>query len=297
MPGTVPRAAARLCAHLPLAVVALQFAQAQTGLPVPSLSGLDEIMQTTLARYNVHGGSLAVAKDGRLLFARGYGLADVEANRPVEPASLFRYCSISKTFVAAAIMRLVEEGKIGLDDVAWDRAPRLRPYNGKWGDSAISRITIRQLLTHSGGWDRDKTGDPTGADWCRKASQDSHQPYPPTDEVLARYMLAQKLDFTPGTKFAYSNLGYVLLSLVIEQVTGKRYYDYVRGEILEPMGIAKIKQGATAIEDRLPGEVRYYDYAGAPWYPSAYTLDDSKTAQGPYGLSILRAGPGQWSVP
>ena len=249
-------------------------------------------MKNALALYSVHGGSLAVAKDGRLVFARGYGLADVEANKAVEPTSLFRYCSISKSFVAAAIMRLVEDGRTGLDDVIWDHAPRLRTYNGAWGDPAMRRITIRQVLTHSAGWDRDRSGDPILPAWCIRASQATHKPYPPTDEVLAQYVLSQPLDFAPGSRFAYSNFGFMLLSLLVEDVTGRRYYEYVREQILEPVGTGGIRQGATAIEDRLPGEVRYYDYAGAPWVPSAYTLDQSKTAPAPYGLAILRAGAG-----
>ena len=87
----------------------------QTGPPAPDFSALDAAMQQALTRYGVKGGALAVVKDGHLLFARGYGLADAEAGTPVQPDSLFRWGSISKTITATAVVRLVEDGKLDLD--------------------------------------------------------------------------------------------------------------------------------------------------------------------------------------
>jgi len=94
-------------------------------------------MQQALARYGVKGGALAVAKDGHLLFARGYGFADAEAQTPVQPDSLFRWGSIAKTLTAAAVVRLVEDGKLDLDTPVWNILSQYSPYNGKWGDSRL----------------------------------------------------------------------------------------------------------------------------------------------------------------
>ena len=141
-----------MVAVLPLALGVS--ATAQTGTPVPSLAALDDIMQQALQRYGVHGGALAVIKDGRLVFARGYGLGDVAARVPVQPESLFRWESMSKTVTAAAIMRLVEDGKLNLDAPVFNILNQYSPYNGRWGDGRLSGITVRQLLQHTAGWDR-----------------------------------------------------------------------------------------------------------------------------------------------
>jgi CubicO group peptidase (beta-lactamase class C family) len=101
---------------------------AQTGTPVPVFSALDDIMQQTLTRYGMPGGALAVAKDGRLVFARGFGLADKEAQEPVQPESPFRWESMSKTVTAAAVMRLVDDGKLNLDSPVFGILNRYASY-------------------------------------------------------------------------------------------------------------------------------------------------------------------------
>src|SRR3954470_2269630 len=101
----------RLLVAVSIAPVALGLCVAQTGTPVPALSSLDGVMQQALARYAVKGGAIAVVKDGHLVFARGYGWADSDAQSSVQPDSLFRWASTSKTVTAAAVMRLAESGK------------------------------------------------------------------------------------------------------------------------------------------------------------------------------------------
>src|SRR5436305_11644920 len=100
-----------LCSGL-FALVAPPFCIAQTGTPVPALSSLDAVMQQALARYSVKGGAIAVVKDGHLIFARGYGWANSETQLRVQPTSLFRWASVSKTLTAAAVMSLVEKGEL-----------------------------------------------------------------------------------------------------------------------------------------------------------------------------------------
>jgi N-acyl-D-amino-acid deacylase len=270
-------------------------ASAQTGTPVPSLAPLDDIMRTALSRYSIPGGALAVVKDGRLVFARGYGLADVEANEPVQPQSLFRYGSASKTPTAAAIMRLVEDGKLDLDARIFDILNQYGPYNGKWGDSRLHNITVRQVLHHTGGWDRDKSGDPTMPPTVVDASNALHAPFPPSQDVLIRYMLARKLDFDPGSRWAYSNFGYMLLGCVLEKLSGKTYDDYVRQVVLDPLGLARVQHGSSHLEGRLPGEVKYYDYAGAPLMKSNVSPGREKVPA-PYGAVNLELNPaaGGW---
>ena len=254
-------------------------------------------MQQALSRYSVKGGALAVVKDGHLIFARGYGLADVEAQLPVQPDSLFRWCSISKTVTAAAVMHLVEQNKLDLDRPVFNILDQYSPYNGTLGDSRLSSITVRQLLHHTGGWDRliSSARDPVVADGAVRAAQVTGSSFPPSLDTVIRYMLAQRLDFDPGSRFAYSNFGYELLRATIEKVSGQSYQAYVRQTLLEPFGLARLQKGNGHLAGRLPGEVRYYDYPGAPLIDS-YLSPQREKQPAPYGIMDTNLGEaaGAW---
>lgn len=281
--------------YLALAIAAM--CRAQTGTPVPAFSALDNVMQQALARYGVHGGALAVLKDGRLVFARGYGLGDVEGRQPVQPDSLFRWASISKTVTAAAVMRLVEDGKVDLDTPVLNILNQYSPYNGRWGDSRIAGITVRQLLQHTGGWDRDTSPllDPVIAEGTVKASQATGAGFPPSLDSVIGYMLAQRLDAAPGSRFAYSNFGYELLGRVIDKVSGQSYESYVRQMLLNPFGLERVQKGSGTLDGRLPDEVRYYDYPGAPLVNS-YLSAAREKQPAPYGFwnSDLQRASAEW---
>ena len=275
-----------------LAILAVALAlpvAAQTGAPVPSLARLDDIMQHALAANSVKGGALAVVKDGRLIFARGYGLADVEANEAVQPDSLFRWGSVSKTATAADILRLAEEGRLDLDARIFDILDQYQPYNGKWGDARLHNVTVRQALHHTGGWDRDKSGDPIMGPIVEKASEALHAPFPPSADTLIRYMLTKKLDFDPGTRWAYSNFGYLLLGCIVEKLSGQSYEAFTRENIFDPAGLDHVKHGSSVLAGRLPGEVKYYDYPGAPLMTSDVSPGREKVPR-PYGAVNLDLG-------
>jgi N-acyl-D-amino-acid deacylase len=210
------------------------------------------------------GASLAIAKNGKLVFARGYGLAEVEQNQLVQPESTFRFGSIGKTITAIAVMKLVEAGKLDLDASAFALIPDIRPRSGRLGDSRINRITIRNLLTHSGGWDAAKSGDPVVAPFSQQIASAMGVPFPPPPSAIISYVLDRSLDFDPGTRFAYSNFGFLVLGRIIEKVSGQTYADFVRLQVLTPMGLGRVHQGRTPLSFRGPGEVQYYDYPGAP---------------------------------
>jgi N-acyl-D-amino-acid deacylase len=239
-----------------IAHVAPVLCVAQTGTPVPALSSLDGVMQQALARYSVKGGAIAVVKDGHLVFARGYGWADSEAQLPVQPDSLFRWASTSKTLTATAVMRLAENGELNLDTPIFEILGQYSPYNGKLGDSRLASVTVRQVLHHVGGWDRMISGDPVTGDLTLDISSSTRSSFPPSRDAVIRYMLAQRLDFEPGSRFAYSNFGYMLLGRVIEKISGEPYADCVRS-ILATMGLPRIQPGGSTLASRLPGEVRY----------------------------------------
>lgn len=232
---------------LALLVAAAPFGRTQekksvprTGTDVPQLAPFDDLMDRFVREQKVPGAALAVAKDGRLLYTRGFGFADPAAKTLVQPAALFRIASISKPITAAAILRLIEMGKLKLDDPAFPLLP-YAPPPGTRSDPRLRRITIRHLLQHTGGWDRQKSFDPMFIPL--KAAAALKVKAPAGAEDILRYMLGQPLDFDPGTRYAYSNFGYCVLGRIIERVSGQKYEDFVRKEVLLPLGMKSTRLG------------------------------------------------------
>lgn len=229
-----------------------------TGKANADLMSFDKLMESFVEQHKVPGAALAISRQGKLIYARGFGFADVEKQEPVEPAALFRIASISKPITAVAVMQLVEQGKLGLDEKILDRV-KLKPHleEGAKIDERWRQITLRHLLQHRGGWDREKSFDPIGKVWEIAAALKIEPPIEP--EHLIRYMLGKPLDFNPGERYAYANLDYLLLGRAIEAVTGESYVDYVQNHVLRPLGIRDMQLGRALIEHRAQGEVKYYD--------------------------------------
>jgi CubicO group peptidase (beta-lactamase class C family) len=231
---------------------------AVTGRAAPDLKALDDEITSLMRKWQIPGGSLAVVKDGRLVFAHGYGLADRDAGTPVRPDSLFRIASVTKPFTAAAILALVERGRLDLDAKVLDilKTPGLSAE--KAVDPRWKQITIRQLLQHTAGFDRDASFDPMFR--SNEIAEATGTSPPAGPHAIIRYMLGRRLDFDPGAKFVYSNFGYCLLGRVIEQVAGKPYAEAVQNLVLRPAGITRMKIGRARLAERLSGEVRYYTW-------------------------------------
>ena len=229
----------------------------RTGRADENLLALDELMTSFLAEQKIPGGALAVAKDGKLLYARGFGWADRDAKAPVQPDSLFRIASISKPITAVAILQLVDAGKIKLDGPAFALL-KLPPHlpDGAKVDLRLATVTIRHLLQHTGGWDRAKSGDPMSR--SVQIAEALHAAPPATAEHIVRYTMGRPLDFDPGERMAYSNFGYCVLGRIVEAVSGTTYERYVQEKVLAPLGIRSMRIGRSLAENRAPGEVKYY---------------------------------------
>ena len=258
-----------------------------TGEAVPALKPFDDVMIDFMSPRHVPGGSLAVAKDGRLVYARGYGWADRDKHDPVQPTSLFRIASLSKMITGVAIMKLLEKpsAHLTMQTRAFEylnQKPLLSP--GQKVDERIWQITIRDLLHHRGGWDREKSGDPM-FDHLLDFAQLAHL-RPLTDPLtMVRAMMGKPLDFDPGDRESYSNFGYCVLGRVIEKASGMSYEQYVRQHVLEPIGIHDMRLGRTLEQDRAPGEVHYYqDDLGLS--PSIFP-DGARMVPNPYGAWCL----------
>ena len=257
--GFVTVAIRTVAAALALVAVTAGAAPAQpTGEALPGLEAYDQLMTAVLRKWRVPGAGLAVARDGRILLARGYGLADRASGAPVEPTSLFRLASLSKTVTAVAVLQLVQEGRLGLDTKVLPLLGELGPRPGKFTDARVRNITVRHLLEHSAGFDRDKSGDPVFMPYAAAAAKRQGGPLPPDCPTIMRDTLERKLDFTPGERFAYSNIGYCILGRVIERVAGAPYEAHVRERVLGPAGAARMKVGRT--REAAEGEVTYYDF-------------------------------------
>src|SRR6266851_4414642 len=203
---------------------------------VAELEVFDNLVIEFLQQHKVPGASLAITKDGRLVYARGFGYADVEAKEPVRPTSLFRIASVSKPFTVVAVLQLVERAKLQMDDKIFPIL-KLEPLleDGAKLDPRWKEITVEQVLHHKGGWDRDASGDPMFMP-IKIAKAFKADP-PANQEQIIRYMMGKPLDHDPGKKEVYSNFGYCVLGRVIERVSGETYEDYVKKRLLKPLGI------------------------------------------------------------
>jgi N-acyl-D-amino-acid deacylase len=241
-----------------------------TGRPVPELAAFDDVIQQVMARWGLRGGALALAKDGRLVFSHSYGYADEQAGQLYMPSSLCRIASDSKPFTAVTILRLLDQGKLSLQDKAFRILSGLQPPANATIDPRLDEITIQNLLQHTGGWDSTTSFDPQYPPQTYWEAGTLGLPAPPSAEEIIRFMLSWPLDFDPGTKYVYSNFGYNVLGRIIERITGLSYGDAVQQLVLAPSGISDMSLGRTRVEDRLPGEVRYVNLPDQAFVPSVF---------------------------
>jgi len=232
-----------------------------TGVSVPELKALDQALTALMAKHALLAGQVAVSKNGRLVYNRGFGFADKERKVPVQPTHLFRIASVTKPITAVAIMGLFQEGKLKLDDKAFTLLKNLKPAPGAKIDKRLNQITVRNLLEHSGGWTWNH-GDQQQI-YLRAAADAFRERRPASAVAIIRYTMGQPLDFDPGTRSVYSNFGYNVLGRIIETLTGKSYGQYIKQKVLAPAGIKDMELGHTRPKDQRPNEVHYDDGADA----------------------------------
>ena len=200
-------------------------------------------------------GALLVARGNTILLREAFGLADRHKNIPNAIDTRFRTASTSKMFTAVAILRLVQDGKLKLDDPIGKIVPAL-------GDKPVARATIQQLLTHTAG-----TGDIYGP------RLDEHQDELLVHDDFIKLFGGDALLFDPGTKYEYSNLGYIFLGAAIEHASGRSYYDYIHESVFAPAGMthSDIPPKDVAMDGRASG---YYRPPGTrEWLPASKFLD------------------------
>lgn len=184
---------------------------------------------------HVVGGAVLLVRDGRIVAHHERGFADRALGQRVDQHTLFHYGSITKTLTAISIMQLRDRGKLSLDDHITRWVPELRLMHDPYG--MMDSITLRMLLSHSAGFQ-----DPT---WPYAKGQ-GFEPFEPTTwEQLVAMMPYQELHFRPGSRYGYSNPGFIYLARVIEQISGDPWETYVQKNIFEPLGLDSSYFGAT----------------------------------------------------
>ena len=226
-----------------------------TGSALAGLEQFDEEVLKLMQNWNIPGASLAVAKDSRLILARGYGVASSITSEPVTPQTLFRMGSITKAVTVVAVMRLVEQGKLKLDEPVTPYLAKVVAKLATVKDPRATAITVRHLLQHTGGMDRDQSGDPFFMPHLQGVSR-RQGVAPVTCEAIIKDTLEQPLSFMPGERYAYSNVGFCMLGRIVEAVTGESYAKYVSRTLMQPVLGKEYLLGRTI--EPISGESSYH---------------------------------------
>lgn len=220
----------------------------QVDIPV-----IDGKIEAFLAAQKIPGASLAISKNGKLVYKKAYGKADVEGNIAMTTNHRMRVASVSKTFTGVAIMRLVQAGKLSLDDKVFGPGSILgTDFGTKAYGARVLNVTVKNLLQMTtGGWvlanDRDAI--------------DSN-PAMNNKQFFDWMMDNSLLKYDPGTRYWYVNTNYFVAARVVEKVTGKSYYQFIKDDFLTPLGITSAVMGKSAMTNLQPEETKYYGQGG-----------------------------------
>lgn len=234
--------------------------------PPPSqqdIAVVDQQVEAFLTMYSIPGASIAVSRNGKLVYQKGYGFADSDANEKVNINHRFRLASISKTYTGVAILKLAEAGLLSINDKVFGPGALLgtqygtQPYSSK-----LLAVTVKQLLHNTaGGWGAASGGDPIDLN-------------PAMDnETFLSWILDNKpLVNTPGTKYDYSNMGFFILGRIIEKVSGNSYSEYLKQNILHPLNDHVTDTAGAKLSHRKQNEVKYYGQGADAQYVYSIAL-------------------------
>jgi CubicO group peptidase (beta-lactamase class C family) len=261
---------------------------AAVSLDPQRLSSIDSFVTRQMARQKIPGLALGIYSRGQILLAKGYGQANVELGVAVKPQTLFQSGSVGKQFVSAAIMMLVEEGKLSLDD-------SIAKYVSD-APAAWKPILIRNLLSHTSGLAEYESEDRTGPQGPFYLRLDF------TEDELLRKIEALPIEAAPGEKWDYRNTNYVLLGILIHKVTGKPYYQFLGERIFKPLGMTSTRliSDRDIIRNRASGyELDHGQLKNQEWVSPTFNstadgalyfnvLDLAKWDGALYGTQLLR---------
>lgn len=266
-------------------------AQTQTA-SIKTLADMDKSFETYMKRWGIKGGTLAITRNDSLVYAKAYGISEEDV--PITEETLFRVASVSKLITASGIMLLYEQGKLDLHDRIFTPEGILgdQPYTAEIRDSRYFRITIEHLLKHSAGLTSRVSGDPMFS--TRSIIINNGLETVPDHKTLLGIALKQRLQYSPGYGTEYSNLGYLILSMIIEKVTGEDYESWIQRNILMPAGCKDMHIGYNFYEEKFPNETRYHTHSDEQLIQC---YDNSgRMVERCYGGNDIRAlsGAGAW---
>ena len=253
--------------------------------------GLDKEMKRYLRKWEMKGASVAIMRNDSLIFAKGYGWADEEEEIKMEAGHILRMASVSKLITAIGIMKLQDEGRLNIKNKVFGPEGVMKgsDLDTLIRHSAYEHLTIEHLLRHQGGFYRDPLFS------SKDVMNQMRLDHPPTADDFFRLILPKRLRYKPGTTHRYSNFGYLLLSRIIEHVTGKSYEQYIKEEILAPAGCYDMHIAGNYYEDRRENEVRYYTHSGEGQYIEEYNGSGNMVERSYGGNNItLLSGAGAW---
>lgn len=260
----------RRIALLPVILLAIASAAHAASRPVRDSAALKAFYESGLHRNGIVGSSLILLDGDRVAFQDDYGLQNLNPRQPVNRNTAWHWASITKTFTAIAIMQLRDRGLLSLDDPVVKYVPEISAVHDVYGP--VSAITIRQLMSHSAGF-RNPTWPWKDASW---------QPFEPTKWSQIVAMLPYtNVEFPPGSRYSYSNLGIVFLGRIIARLSGDPYEAYMYKNILEPLGMYH------SYFDRSP-------YTLLRYRSHSYDLKDGKLTEDPFNFDtgITRSNGG-----
>lgn len=258
---------------------------------LPETEGLDKKVKAFMRKWQIKGASLAVMRNDSLVYAKGYGWADEAEGIAMEPSHILRMASVSKLITATGIMVLQDRDSLSIKDTVFGPSGILNDslFNTIIKDKNYHKITIEHLLRHQGGFYRDPLF--SSLDVMKQMQLDN----PPVKEDFYKLVLRNRLRFMPGDWEKYSNFGYLLLSEIIEKVSGKPYEQFIREEVLRPAGCFDMHIGGSYYSDRRPNEVRYYTHEGDGKFIEEYNGSGIMVERCYGGNNIpLLSGAGAW---
>jgi CubicO group peptidase (beta-lactamase class C family) len=225
-----------------------------TGAAAPEYVPLDEAVLAFMKRIHCRAATAAVSRNGKLVFSRGYGWSDAHKKKPTAPNSLMRISGLTRPITAAAIKKLIQEGKLTLDTKVYPLL-NLKPPRGSDRDPRLAQITVEHLLTHKGGWDVKTAVDPFAR--LGEIGERLGLSRRPRSSDVVRYMLTEPLQFDPGARSVDSAFGYCVLGRVIEKASGKLYGAYIAEDLFKPLRVVDVKLARDLRRERDPREVSY----------------------------------------
>lgn len=255
---------------------------AQEKLSADLSEKFDEQISSIMTRWQIPGAELAISKNGQIIFLHAYGFADLETNRPVHCHDLFRIASVSKCITATAIGKLIEEGKLRLDDRLVDLLPELFDPSFNY-DELLKNVNVANLLNMTAGWDRNKRGEVLFVPKITATAKKYGTLCSPDLYTVCKSEFSKKLDHDPGADFSYSNLAYALLGKIIERKSNQDYVQFCREKLFDPHGLTEIKEAHRLRDQLLQNEVSYYPEGISGKCKSIFALDMEKKMPAPYG--------------